>query len=166
MKRWLVRAFLLLVLAGLAFWGWRVWFPGPEQIIRKRLAELARLASVAPQEPPLKKLATAQQLAGLFTRDTQISVDIPGRSTFTISGRDEVRDNALGARALGSSFTVEFVDVTVNVAPDRQNAVARLTAKANIPGDSMPQVQELKLDFKQVDNDWLINRAETVRTLH
>ena len=166
MKRWLVRAFLLLVLAALGIWGWRVWFPGPEQIIRKELNQLAQLASVAPHEAPLKKLATAQQLAAFFTKDTQISVDIPGRSTFTINGRDEVRDNALGSRALGSSFTVEFIDVNITVAPDRQTAVVRLTAKANIPGDTVPQVQELKLDFKQVDKDWLINRVETVRTLH
>jgi hypothetical protein len=166
LKRWLLRGLLLAIVAGAAFWGWRLWFPGPEQIIRKQLAELARLASVAPNEAPLKKLAAAQELAGLFTKDVDISVDVPGRSTFTINGREEVRETALGTRSMGTTFTVEFVDVEVTVAPDRQNAVVRLTAKANVPGETMPQVQELKLEFKKVDNDWLVHHVETVRTLH
>ncbi len=164
MKRWFVRAILLALLVAIGVWGWRVWFPGPEQIIRRELSEIARLASVPPNESSLKKLATAQQLAGFFTKDVDIAVDVPGRSTFSINGRDEVQETAFGARSLGS-FTVEFVDVGVTVAPDRQTAIARLTAKANVRGESVPQVQELKIDFKKLDKDWLVNHVETVRTL-
>ena len=82
----------------------------PEQIIRRELSEIARLASVAPNESALKKLATAQQLAGFFTKDVEISVDVPGRSTFSINGRDEVQENALGARSMGSFTRAALLD--------------------------------------------------------
>ena len=165
MRRWALRILLLGIVVALGIWGWQVWFPGPEQVIRRQLTELARLASISPNEARLKKLATAEQLAGFCTKDVEISVDVPGRSTFTISGKDELRETVIGARSSGSSVTVEFVDVSVNVAPDKTTAVARLTAKATIPGDNVPQVQELKIDFKKVEKDWLVNHAETVRTL-
>ena len=165
MKDWALRIILLAALVLIVVWVWRVWFPGPEQIIRRKLADMASLASVAPNEAPLRKLATAQQLIGYFTKDIEVSVDVPGRSTFTISGLDELRQAALGARSTGTSFNVEFVDVGVTLAPDKQSAVVHLTAKANIPGEAVPQVQELKIDFKKVDKDWLVNHVETVRTL-
>lgn len=165
MKDWALRLLFVAILVALGFWAWRALFPGPEQIIRKELTELARLASVPPDESPIRKLATVQKLAAFFTPDVEIAVDVPGRSTFTMTGRDEVRESALGARSYGRSFTVEFVDVGVVVAPDRRSAVVRLTAKANLPGETIPQVQELKIDFKKAENDWLVNHVETVRTL-
>jgi len=58
------------------------------------------------------------------------------------------------------------VDVTVVVGTDGQAAQAHLTAKANLPGESMPQVQELKIGFRKIEREWLIDRVQTVRTLH
>ncbi len=160
------RGLLLVALAGLVLWGWRILHPSPEHIIQKALAALARSACVPPNEAQLSKLANAQKVAAFFAPDAEINIDIPGRISQTINGRGEIQEKALGARAVLSGFTVEFVDVGVTVAPDGQSAIARLTAKANFPGDNVPQVEELKIDFKKIEGDWLIQHAENVKTLH
>ena len=63
-------------------------------------------------------------------------------------------------------MTIEFPDINVTVAPDKETAVVDLTAKARIPGDANFYVQEMKLVWKRVGRrDWLIERVETVKTL-
>ncbi len=166
MKRWLSRLVIAAAVAGLVYWGWRVLHPSPASVIRKELAALAHTACIPSNEGQLTKLARAQKLASFFTSDTQITIELPGRFDQTINGRDEVQEKALAARAMLAGLKVEFVDVSVAVAPDGQAAVAHLTGKANIPGDTMPQVEELKMGFKKVEGDWLIQRVENVQTLH
>jgi hypothetical protein len=53
----------------------------------------------------------------------------------------------------------------VTVAPDKQSAVANLTAKGNVPGDKDLLVQEMKFKLKKVGRSWYIQRIETVKTL-
>lgn len=166
MSRWLVRLGLGAIALGLALWTWRVLFPGPEQIIRKHLAEVARHASVKPNESPLARLANSQKLASFCTSDVEVAVDVPGRSSQLLSGRDDLFQAALAARSIMTNLKVKFLDVSVVVAEDKQSAVTRLTAEANFPGEKLPEVQELKIIFRKVDRDWLISRAETVKTLH
>jgi len=140
-------------------WYWR------SRVIRKQLTELAKAASIGPREGELARVMNSQKLAGFFTPDVEITVDIPGHSLQTISGRDEVMQIAMRAHSTMSNVKVQFVDVSVSVAPDKESATAHLTAKANVPGDDVPQVQELKAQFQKVGRDWLINRVETVKTL-
>lgn len=165
MSRRILQLILLAGLIALGVWGWRFLHPSAEQIIRKELADLARTACVPPNEGNLPKLANAQKLASYFTTDAEITVEVPGHFAQTISGRADVQEKALGARAMLGGLTVQFLDVSVSVAPDGQAATAHLTAKANLPGESVPQVEELKVGFKKVEGDWLIQRAENVKTL-
>ena len=161
----IVRLLLVAGSCALAFWCWRLLHPSPERVIRRELAELARIACVPANEGNLPKLANAQKLAGFFTTDVEIDFDLRGRFSQTISGRSELQEKALAARASLSGLTVEFLDVNVTVAPDGQSATTDLTAKANLPGDTVPQVEEVKVDFKKVDGDWLIHHVENVKTL-
>jgi len=92
-------------------------------------------------------------------------VDIPNRSLQAFNGREEIQQAALGARAILNSLRVHFVDIEVNVAPNKQLAIAHLTATADLPGEKVPEVEELQFGFKKVDRDWLISRVETVKTL-
>ncbi|HWH70648.1 MAG TPA: hypothetical protein VNT26_14765 [Candidatus Sulfotelmatobacter sp.] len=164
MKKWLVRILLSAALVALGLWGWRLVFPSPEHVIRKQLSELAQTARIVPNEAPLAKLANSQKLTSFFTGDVQVSVDVPGH-TQSLSGREELMQASMGARSMLSSLTVEFLDVTIALATDKESAVANLTAKARIPGEQDFIVQELKLRFKKIGGDWLINRVETVKTL-
>jgi hypothetical protein len=165
MKKWSLRIFLLAVLVGLGLWGWRAWFPGPEAVIRKRLTELARTASFSANEGALAKLANAQSLTAFCTPDVEITVDIPGHSTQTINGHDELLSAVAGARSAVHGLNVEFFDILVTVAPDQNSAEANLTAKGKVSGEKDFYVQELKFLLKKVEGQWLIFRVETVRTL-
>jgi hypothetical protein len=164
-RHWLFRLLLLAVLAAAGFWGWHVLFPRPEQVIRQRLAELARLASIAPNETPLARLLNSQKLGNYFTPDVEVTVDVPGESRQTFQGREDLLQAAAGARSTLHSLKVEFLDVSVALGADRRSAVAHFTVKADLPGEHVPQVQELKARFRKTDNGWLIDHAETVQTL-
>ena len=165
MKARAVRIALLAVLAGLGFWGWRVLFPGPEQVIRKRLNQLASTASCSGKEGALAKLASAQALTSFCAPDVEIAVDVPGYSRRTFSGQDELLQAMVAARSTGRGFTVEFFDIIVTVAPDGNSAVANLTARGTASGASDVYVQELRFTLRKVQGNWLILRAETVNTL-
>ena len=166
MNRLLVRAGLLGLVLGLSYLGWTFFFPSPERIIQKRLRKIAQLASFASNEGSLAKLANSQKLTTFCTSDVEITVDIPGRISHKLVGRDELLQAVMAARSTLNSLKVEFLDVGVMVGGDKQSAVARLTAKASFPGERIPEVQELKIEFRKVDRDWLVEHAETVRTLH
>lgn len=165
MKPWLLRLGLLTGLLALGFWGWRILFPGPVQVIHRRLNELAQAASIAPNESPVARLYNAQKLAGFFTPDVEVTLDMHGYSPHTLSGRDKLIEAATGARSVVGSLTIKLVDIHVTVGGDKQSALVNLTAKVNLPGESAPQPQELKVEFKKDGGQWLIDRAETVRPL-
>src|SRR5947199_6027185 len=71
----------------------------------------------------------------------------------------------MGARTLAGGLSVEFLDVNVAVAPDRQSAVADLTAKGKVPGEKDILVQELKIKLKKIGRGWYLQRVETVKSL-
>jgi len=163
MTRWLSRAILAIVVLAIGFWLWTVLFPSPQRAIRKRLGALAKSASFARNESPVAVGYNAQKLAGFFTSDVEIKVDLPGRPGAILSGRDELVQAAIASRAVSGSLKVEFFDVEVIVASDKQSAEAKLTLRARISGDTL--VQELKLLLNKMEGDWRIKRLETVKTL-
>jgi hypothetical protein len=164
MKKWLSRVIVAGVLAALGLWGWRVVFPSPEEIIRKRLDELAKAASFSSGEGLLAKAWNASSLGEFFTLDVQVTVDVPG-TQHTISGRDELLQAAVGARSEVGSLSIEFPDIKVTVAPDKNSAVVYLTAKGKASGQTDFYLQELRLRMTRIKRDWLIDQIETVKTL-
>jgi ketosteroid isomerase-like protein len=165
MTRWLWRLVFLAAVVAAGIWLWRVLFPGPEQVIRKNLTALARAACVVPNEAPMTKLANTLKVASFFTQDTEVILDLPGQSMQTIHGKDRIREAVGATRNLVTSLKVELVDVLVTVSGDRKSATVHCTGRGDLPGDSNPMVQEFKVEMQKVDGDWLISRAETVRTL-
>jgi hypothetical protein len=163
--KWLWRAFMGLALLALGFWLWSVLFPGPETIIRKRLAALAADASFAGNEGPVVRAAKIARILGLFSLDAEVAFDAPGRGIQTLRGREDLRQAALGAQSALPSLKVEFLDVNITLGPDKQSAVADLTARGRIGGDSGAFVQEMKFTFQKINGHWLIVRVETVKTL-
>jgi len=166
MRNWTMRIVVLAALIGVGLLSWRFFFPSPEQAIRKRLGELARMASFSTSESGPAKLWNAEKLSSFCTTDVEMNIDIPGRSRQTFSGRQEVLQTAVGARSMVSSLQIEFLDVTIAVNPDKVSAVVNLTGRGKIPGEKDFLVQELKFTLKKVEGDWLINRIETVKTLY
>ena len=165
MKSWVWRGALLAALLALGLWAGRHLFPSPEQIIRQRLAELARTVCIQTNEGALVKLARAQKVASFFATDAEIALDLPGRSLQALQGRNDIMQTVAGAGNALSSLKVQFLDISVNIGGDLQSASAHFTVKADVPGESTPQVEELQADFKRIERDWLIQRVTNVRTL-
>ena len=165
MKAWAGRLLLLAVVAGLLVWGWRVFFPGPERVIGKRLTEIRELVSFGSNEGPLAKLGNTEKLLGKFAPDTEVVVDWANRQQ-TLQGTEELRQTIMAARSALTSLRVEFIDVVVKVGADKRLATADLTARAEISGERDPYIQEMLFSFKKVEGDWLVTRVEPVKTLH
>ncbi len=60
---------------------------------------------------------------------------------------------------------VEFPDIKVVLAPDRQSADVFLNVKARVPTQTENVFLEMKLVFQKQGRAWLITRAETSKTL-
>jgi hypothetical protein len=164
MNKWIFRIILAGVLIALGFWGWRVFFPSPEELIRKRLGELAKAASFSSDEGLVAKAFNASLLGGFFTPDVQVTVNVPG-SQHTLNGRDELLQAAVGARSAVGSLSIQFPDIKVVVAPGQDTAVVNLTARGKVAGQRDSYLQELRLRMTKIKREWLINQIETVRTL-
>ena len=163
--RIVLRLLLVAALVALGFWLWTVLFPGPEKLIRKRIAEVARLASIAPGEGLVTQGLRIQSLVNCFDPHAELTFDVPGRSQYTIAGRDEMIEHAGAARRNLRSLKVELLDPNLALSPDKQSAVVDLTARVKLPEERDFIVQEMKFTLKKINGEWLIISVETVRTL-
>jgi hypothetical protein len=162
---------IVLRLALIAFaiaagaWLWTVCFPSPEKAIRAQLAHLARDASFDSGEGTLAVLNKAEKLAGFFSTNVEVNLDVPGRFQHSFDNRDEITQAAAAAHTAVGGLKVEFLDADVAVGADKLSATADLTVKAQAAGDRDFIVQEMKFTFQKIGGDWLITHVETVRTL-
>jgi hypothetical protein len=159
------RLLAAVLIAAAAVWLWTIFFPNPDRVIRKRLAETARAASFAPGQSVFSRLAGAQRLANFFATNVQVNIDIPGHQQRQWSGRDDLLQAALGARSSIESLKVTFPDISLSIDPDKESATADLTAEARISGDSYLYVEEMKFMFRKFGGEWLITQVQTVQTL-
>ncbi len=160
-----IRLVMLAALIALGVWLWTILFPSPEKVIRKRLAEVARLASFAPDEGLIPRAANIQKLASHFDSEVTLTVDWRRGTQQIVADRDEMTQLALAIRSNLRSLKVQLLDLNVMVSADKQSAVVELTARASAPAEPDFLIQEMKFTLKKVDNEWLISRIETVRTL-
>jgi len=156
---------MVLALLALAGWLWTFLFPSAERVIRKRLAELSRSVSIRGKESPLAVMANASKVADFFTRDVEIRVEVPGSSSRSINGREELFQITQQVRLVMGGLEVQFLDINLSIAPDKRSAEANLTLRAKVAGDRDQIVQELKLLLNKREGKWKIQRLETVKTL-
>jgi hypothetical protein len=159
------RLVLLAAVVALGVWLWLVLFPSPEKMIRKRLVQLAQDVSFSSNDGNLARLMGAQSVAGFFSTNIEVNIDVPGRVQHDFMGRDEITQAALASRSAVSGLHVKFPDVSVTLARDKQSATAEVTLVATVSGEGDAIVQELKFTFQKMDGQWLITRVETIRTL-
>src|SRR5690348_14459496 len=111
-----VRLILLAAFIAVGVWLWTTLFPGPEKIIRKQLAGVAKAASFGGKEGPLAIAGNVAELVGHFSRDAQVTFDGPTEGPYSLNGRDEIQQAALAARQALGSLSVEFLEVDVILA--------------------------------------------------
>jgi hypothetical protein len=159
------RLLLAAMASALGAWAWVALHPGPEQVIRRQLAEVARAASFGRGQGYLARLSAAQRLADLCSTNVEFDIDAPGVQEHRLAGRGEIQQALLAARASIEGLSVSFSDVTVIIGAERQSAVADLTLEARIVGQQDLVVQEMKFTLRKMAGHWLIVKVETVRTL-
>jgi hypothetical protein len=160
------RILVAAALIGCGVWGWRLLFPGAEKVIRTRLTRLAEAASFDLRQGILVKAYQVQKLAGFFTTNVVIELDMQGYVRQRLSGRDELQQVALAATGRATrGWKVEFPDISVTLGPDGLTAVANLTSKVTFEGERDFSEQEFNFLLRKVAGQWLVYRVETVRTL-
>ncbi len=164
MTRWLFRLVVFGALVYLGAWSWHRFFPSPEHAIRKRLAALAKTVSISPDQGLVPKAASLSSLQSFFTEDVEVRVSFPGQRQETLIGREELMQVAAGVKATWHNLKVEIVDADISLA-NSQSALAHLTLKVDTPGQTMMEVQPLKVGLKHIDGEWLIHRVETEKAL-
>jgi hypothetical protein len=161
-----LRSLVLVVVAlVLGVWLWGVFFPNPEKTIRARLLEIAECASFPANQAPFAAFSDVQRLCALVSQDVTIEVDAPGAGRHGIQGREDLREKAMGWHSMVNGAKVEFPDIAVTVAPDKQSAEVMLTVKARVPTEPDTIYEEMKVVFRKLDGNWLLTHAETIRML-
>jgi len=150
----------------LGVWLWTVFFPAPEKVIRHRLARLAADVSFTSGQGTFSRIAGGESVAGFFSTNVEINLNIPGYEQVTFASRAEILQAALVARERLKSLSVKFPDVTVTLAPDKKSAVADVTVQVLVSSERDTIVQELKISFQKMTDGWLITRLETVSPVH
>jgi len=159
------RLVLLGLLGLLGFWLWTLLFPNPEKVVLGRVSSLAATATVNAGDGAVARATKVSNFIGYFSTDAVISYDAPGYGARSLSGLDEIRETAAGGFAGVSSLKVQFQDATARVSPDQQSAEVNCTVRVAAGESKDFGIQELRLQFKKIGGDWLITRAETVKTL-
>jgi hypothetical protein len=150
----------------LATWLWFHFHPNPKEVIRKQLNSLTRVATVRPEDSQLVRLADAQKLPEFFSPNARIILNSPDFPQGTIEGREEISDTAAALKSHIDSLKIEFVDIDIIVASDKQTAQANLTAKITFPGDEGFSAQELKFLLRLINGKWIVTQAETVKAFN
>ncbi len=159
------RLLLIAAVTALGCWLWMVLFPSPEKIVLKKVSTLAATATFSADASNITRAGKASGVVSLFASDAEIVLDIAGVVTRTLSGREEIREVTLGGFANLPSLKVEFLDAAAKVSADKKSAEVSCTAKLQAGSQKDFGVQELRFRFKLIENNWLITRLETVKTL-
>ena len=159
------RVIVLAAVVALGCWLWTILFPSPEKIVLKKVSALAEMATFSADASTLTRAGKASGVVGLFASDAEIVLDIASVVTRTLSGRDEIREVALGGFATLPSLQVKFLDATAKISADKKSATVSCTAELKAGNQKDFGVQELRFRFRLIENNWLITRLETVKTL-
>jgi len=150
----IVSAILLAVMvAGI---GYRYW-PSDERSIRRHLSNLAEALSFPLAESEEERLTRLAVLREYFAPDVRVGLD--GRE---VTSRDEIVSLLTGFQPPPGGVHVEFVNVAVTLAEDRESATVTLTARmssTNERGVSTLDERIADVTMRNVDDDWVIANA-------
>lgn len=147
---------------------WVVWslLPSDEKVIRKKLSKLATAVSISPDDSTLVRLAKSESLRDFFSQDVDVQFEPEGRAMQHIVGRADLLSGATIARTQLQQANIQLLDIYVKVAPDKKSARGYMTLLGDLNKEKNAISQELKMNLKKIDGDWLITQVETVKTLH
>ncbi|HEY3760913.1 MAG TPA: hypothetical protein VGN23_04135 [Verrucomicrobiae bacterium] len=158
---------LAVVAAAIAagLWLWTSVFSSPQHVIRARLKEMARDASFSDSQSIQDGYAAAQTVGDFFSTNVEITLNVPGSPGRTLNGREQIVRTLINLQESVNRLKVDFPDLNVTVAPDRDSATADLTLRAQVDGVRDSVAEEMKVTLKKIGGQWLITHIETVPVL-
>ena len=161
--KWAVRLIIIAGLAAAGYWAWTVMFPNPRTVVWHRLEKLAQIASFPPNEGQIPKLAAVQKMGGYFSDQVVVNVQMTGEESHEFYNREELVQAIQAGRMSVNSVTVKFKDPNIEVTHGNQEAIIGVMLTADINGEKNSVVEDLKIEMKKIDGDWLITHVETVQ---
>jgi hypothetical protein len=163
----MIKRVVLAAVALMALWfGWRWVFPNDEAQIRAVLDRIAdAVGSGAAKEGEVGRIARAASIRKEL--DPQIAVDA-GPPFMRLIGRDTLIGTVARVNSSVRDLEVQFEDVQVSVAPDRETAKVYLTAEAYFRdqrGGRGLEARELDVTFRRLEGNWVVSDVALVRTL-
>ena len=149
-----VAAILLAVMVAAV--GYRYW-PSDERSIRRHLSNLAEALSFPLSEGTEERLTRIAVLREYF--DPNVHIQLDDRE---ITSRDEIIELLSRVQPPPGGLNVEFVNITITMAPDQESAAVGLTAKlssTNEKGVSSLDERVADVTMRKVDDDWVISSA-------
>jgi hypothetical protein len=161
--KWAVRLVMVAGLAAAGYWAWTVLSPNPRTVVWRRLEKLAEIASFPANEGQLVKLAAVQKMGGYFSDQIVVNVHMTGEETHEFYNREELVQAIQAGRMSVNSVLVKFKSPRIEIPPGNQEAIIGVALTADINGEKDTVVEDLKIEMKKIDGDWLITHVETVQ---
>lgn len=159
----------LLLLAAIAVGAWlgyRWLNPGDAELIRRQLTGLIETASFSPAESDIMKLAKVNGLREYLTSDIVLRVNRWDGGSVALSGYQQLRDAALGARQRFESLEIEFSELQTTVADDGLTATSGFVVEVRGGPRRETLVQELKAEWTKADGSWRLREVQTVEAIY
>lgn len=154
-----------LVLAASAIGGLVLLWPTETKRVTRMVERFAADASFKPGDGNIVRLAKMEAVTGRFAADAQIRFESLGIPVHEVSGRDEIRQVVALAQKLSGGLDVKVYDVVVTFGPQTGTARVELTASMSSGKQEGFTAQEFALQLVKREGAWLIQRAESVKTL-
>ena len=155
---------LIIAIVFIAFLGFVVrkfFFLSEEDRIRGKLSDIEDVLTFNGVSHPLSVLRESRKFGEFFSQGVSFRVNTRQLSQIIINGRDEAMGKFLIGRRALKKCDVDFVDEAITV--KGKSATARLTARAEATdssGDLILETVEMKIHFKNIEDEWLIFRVE------
>lgn len=156
--KWIKPILTFAILAGVGFWIWTLAFPSAEKQIRSALDKLAKSASFTAAEKPLSRLAAINVIPTFFHTNAVLQIRNGGFNR-NLTGKNEIREAAAGARTIAQSLNVQLTDPQIKLISPGE-ATVTVTATVYLDNETTPQLQILRLAMVRLDRKWLIKRLD------
>jgi hypothetical protein len=162
-----VKNFIVLLVIGAVAGAllWKKIAPNDEALIRARLFELADAASTDHRLAPLELVSRAKAAVSCVSQDVRIDYVLADGARRHLEGAQAVRETIVGAASRLAPFELSFLDVKVELAPSKKQAVVFATVRARNSAEKWEEVLELKFQFEKIQSQWLITQGEPTESL-
>lgn len=149
-----------IAIAIIAYFAWHLFSGGDaEAAINARLDRLEEIARKEGKESPIQAFGSAKKAAGFVIEKPYIEL-LPGMEP--VGNRESLAGALAAARGRADTIELDFTNRSIDVAEsgDRALVLVRTMASGNAFGESRNYNARFRMEWEQIDGEWLITRVE------